>query len=95
MIVPVALQHRQDLFGLCGVVDHEQYGVYESVCIGQGLIPQRYDFKINQYSSENIAKYLQKIRMDIITAVQHMPSAKYYIEKIVAAGAVMMQEGRR
>lgn len=95
MKVPVALQQRQDLFGQCGVVDREQYGVYESICIGQGLVPKRYDFKINRYSSENIEKYLQKIRMDINTTVQQMPSAKHYIETIVAAGAAMVQEGRR
>jgi tryptophan halogenase len=95
MSVPAALQQRQDLFGQTGFVDREQYGVYESVCIGQGLLPKHYDFKINQYSSENIMKYLQNIRMDINAAVQQMPSAKQYIEKMVAANSVMAQEGQR
>lgn len=95
MNVPAALQQRQDLFGQCGVVDREQYGVYESVCIGQGLVPKHYDFKIDRHSSENIAKYLQKIRMDITTAVAQMPSAKQYIEKMVAASALAVQEGQR
>ena len=95
MTVPDALQQRQELFGQSGYVDHEQYGVYQSVCIGQGLIPRNYDFKINKFSSNDIEIYLRKIRTDINTAVDAMPSAKNYIESIVAVSAAVAQAGRQ
>ena len=85
MNVPDALAQRQQLFGQCGYVDHQQYGVYASVCIGQGLVPQSYDFKIDKFSSEAIDKYLEKIRSDIMKTVELMPIAKNYIENIVSS----------
>lgn len=85
MAVPDALAYRQELFGDCGYVDHQQYGVYASVCIGQGLVPQTYDFKINKFSSAAIEKYLEKIRTDISATVETMPIAKGYIDKIVSS----------
>lgn len=93
MTAPVELEHRQKLFGSTGHVDREQYGVYESVCIGQGLIPTNYDFKIARFSSQDIEKYLQKIRTDICAVVSTMPSARQTIDAMIAAGLNPAQKG--
>lgn len=83
MSVPDGLAHRQKLFGTVGYVDHLQYGVYAAVCMGQGLYPEKYDFKINKYSSESISAYLEKIRSDIKNTVAAMPVAKDYFNRVV------------
>lgn len=84
MPIPDALAQRQKLFGTTGYVDHSQYGVYAAVCIGQGLIPERYDFKTNVFSSEAIASYLEKIRLNISDTVATMPLAQDYINNMLA-----------
>ena len=84
MSVPDALAQRQKLFKSTGYVDHQQYGVYAAVCIGQGLIPDVYDFKINAFSHHKIAAYLEKIHGNINAAVASMPFAQDYINRILA-----------
>lgn len=84
MPVPAGLAQRQKLFGSVGYVDHLQYGVYAAVCIGQGLLPDAYDFKINRFPSGDISAYLEKIRSDIANTVTAMPFARHYIDNILA-----------
>jgi len=84
MAVPASLMHRQSLFSQCGYVDRRQYGIYEAVCIGQGLVPKAYDFKIDGLASHAIAKYLEAMRRQVANAVESMPSAKHYIDNMVA-----------
>lgn len=93
MATPESLTKRQALFAATGYVDREQYGVYESVCIGQGLIPSNYDFKVARFSSNDIEKYLDKIRADINDAVLSMPSAQDYINRLIASSSVSVQKG--
>jgi tryptophan halogenase len=94
MDIPASLKHRQALFGQCGYVDRRQYGIYESVCIGQGLVPQVYDFKINALRSDAIASYLASMRDKIAATVANMPSAESYIDKLVASAVDNIGEAR-
>ncbi len=86
MTVPEALANRQKIFSACGHIDHEQYGVYAAVCIGQGLIPKSYDFKINALPMAAIEKYMEKIRAEIGLATQSMSNADMYIKKFIGNG---------
>jgi tryptophan 7-halogenase len=79
MTIPDGLAQRQKHFSDCGFVDDTQYGVYAAVCLGQGLIPQTYDEKINRHPIASINQYLEKIQADIQAAVNTMPLAVDYI----------------
>lgn len=94
MAVPESLRQRQALFGQCGYIDRRQYGIYESVCIGQGLVPSVYDFKIDALSGTAIAKYLSSMRGQIAAAVETMPSARQYIDEMVNAQLSRDLDGR-
>ena len=84
MSIPDSLAERQELFSTCGHIDHKQYGVYASVCIGQGMVPKSYDFKVDKFSSADIEKYLSTIRNEILSAANKMPFAQDYIVSLLA-----------
>ena len=93
MTVPTSLAERQKLFLASGYIDHSQYGVYASVCIGQGLFPKSYDFKVDKFSSQDIERYLLSIKNEIKLIADKMPTAEDYIADLLkknkASGEVL------
>ena len=83
MDVPESLANRQAVFSGAGIVDHTQYGVYAAVCIGQGLIPECHDIKINRFSDAQLIDALSGVEKMVEDGVGLMLDADEFIEKLI------------
>ena len=87
MKLPDSLARRQKIFRHLGHVDHQQYGVYAAVCIGQGVIPEQCDPRVASYPDDEVIAYLDDMRGEIVAFVDGMPSAESFIRELLARGA--------
>ena len=64
MSLPDGLAYRQAMFRAAGLVDPTQYGVYASVCLGQNVIPEFYDARVNAIPLSERKKILHGIKYE-------------------------------
>jgi len=64
MSLPEGLAYRQAMFRNAGIVDPTQYGVYASVCLGQNLIPEFYDARVNEIPISERKNILREIKRE-------------------------------
>jgi len=79
MSLPDSLQHKMELFKSTGHVVKYQEGLFlepswVAVYLGQGVIPERFDPRVNAFSKAELDRQLGKLRASISSAVHGMPS---------------------
>lgn len=83
MSIPSELAHLIDLFKEGGRVDRTQFGIWPAVCIGQGLLPQDYDARVDNLSYDKIKHYMDNYRSKVKQAVNTLPSVDAYLTSIM------------
>ncbi|HEY1961931.1 MAG TPA: tryptophan halogenase family protein, partial [Rhizomicrobium sp.] len=88
--LPELLAHKVRLFQSRGRVvlyDEETYAEnsWASVCIGQGMIPERYDPLVDTLDTEQVRTQLKRMRAAIRTGTDSMPSHSALIARFCAA----------
>jgi tryptophan halogenase len=73
MPLPESLGYRQMLFRQAGVVDPTQYGVYAAVCLGQNVIPDNIDQRVNQIDWAERIHLMKKIKQDQENYIAQFP----------------------
>jgi tryptophan halogenase len=90
MGIPEELEHRIGLFRLRGHVSYKASELFNepswlSVLIGQHVIPESYDPRVDSVPAAEIGQRLEQIRSIIAQAAQSMPSHAETISKHCAA----------
>lgn len=90
MSIPDSLQHKIDLFRSSGRVfryEDELFDVsnWVAVFIGQGIIPERYDPRVDPMPEADLNKMLGNIRLAIRQTAEGMPSHRDYVSKRIGA----------
>lgn len=86
MTIPESLSRKITLFKETGHIEQYQMGLFMTpswlaVCLGQGVVPNRYDHRVDSYgSNEVLAKYLAGLRQEIKQITQKMPSHQAFLE---------------
>jgi len=80
MELPEDLRRKKDLFLSTAHVERYQHGLFMTpswiaVYLGQGVFPTLYDSRLERFSVDQIAHYLESIRGELKSAAQKMPSA--------------------
>ena len=83
MSIPDELQHLLSLFKEGGRVDRTQFGIWPAVCIGQGVIPEQYDARIDNLPYDKIQQYMNNYRMQVQHAVNTLPSIDNYLRQVM------------
>ena len=83
MSIPDELQHLLSLFKEGGRVDRTQFGIWPAVCIGQGVIPEQYDARIDNLPYDKIQQYMNNYRMQVQHAVNTLPSIDNYLLQVM------------
>lgn len=83
MTIPNELEHLLCLFKEGGRVDRSQFGIWPAVCIGQGLIPEQYDARIDNLDYSKIEKYLSHYRGQVRDVVNTLPTVERYIHHVM------------
>lgn len=89
MELPGDLQRKKQLFLSAAHVERYQHGLFMTpswiaVYIGQGIFPTHYDSRLEQFSVDKIAQYLEAMRNEVRSAAEKMPSAQAAINLAVA-----------
>lgn len=82
MELPESLTFKKGLFAESGRVIPGQFGVWPSVCIGQGLTPQYPDARINYLSKQQLEEFLRQEKQKIAQTLKQLPPAHEYLTKI-------------
>ena len=90
MELPPSLQHRIDLFSETGNVFHvpgELFGAnsWVQVMMGQGILPKRYHPTADVLSADDLKRFLDGIRHDVLGNVQRMPAHMDYLRSYCPA----------
>ena len=83
MDLPLDLAYRQEIFRKAGIVDPTQYGVYAAVCLGQNVIPEFYDQRVNQLSLEHRVKILSEIKHEQQKYIEKFPPLTDWLQLVV------------
>jgi len=90
MSLPEGLAYRQAIFRTAGIVDPTQYGVYASVCLGQNLIPEFYDARVNAIALAERKKILQDIKREQEAFISTFPRLESWLQNLGAnSGAIV------
>ncbi|WP_416306011.1 tryptophan halogenase family protein [Neptunicella sp. SCSIO 80796] len=87
MSIPDDLQRLIRLFKQCGRVDRTQFGIWSAVCIGQGLIPEQYDARIDGVDYRQIQQYMANYRNQVQRAVNTLPPVEMFIQNVMQSAA--------
>ncbi len=88
MELPDDLQRKKNLFLGSAHVERYQHGLFMTpswvaVYLGQGLFPEHYDSRLEQFSIGQITQYLEAMRSEVKSAAAKMPSAQAAINLAV------------
>src|SRR5690606_5623391 len=83
MDLPDNLRELIDQFYESGRVDMSQFGVWPAVCIGQHIVPQHYNARLDAMNSKEITAFVSRCREDIVRANDASPAAADYIAQIM------------
>mgnify|MGYP000548430073 CR=1 FL=1 len=86
MSLPESLQTRLAAFKESGRVELGQFGVWSAVCIGQNLIPKRYDARLDWLADSELMKFLSIQKQQIEGAKTKLPTAAEYIKNLMKQG---------
>lgn len=86
MSIPDELERKITLFQKTGRLEHYEQGLFiapswMAVYVGQGVIPERYDTRIDAYSAVKIQEYLEQMRRGIAASTESMPSHANAIQR--------------
>jgi tryptophan halogenase len=84
MSLPEGLAYRQSMFRGAGIVDPTQYGLYASVCLGQNVIPEFYDARVNAIPLSERKKILQEIKHEQELFISKFPLLVDWLRNIGA-----------
>jgi tryptophan 7-halogenase len=84
MSLPEGLAYRQAMFRSAGIVDPTQYGVYASVCLGQNLIPDHYDARVDTIPDLERKKILQGIKRGQEAFIAEFPRLEDWLRNMGA-----------
>lgn len=84
MSLPEGLAYRQAMFRGAGIVDPTQYGVYAAVCLGQNLIPEYYDTRVDEISPQDRKKILQEIKHEQEVFISKFPLLEDWLRSLGA-----------
>lgn len=90
MEIPSTLRHRIDLFRETGTVFHvpgELFGEnsWIQVMMGQGILPKRYHPTADVLSPDDLKRFLDSIRHNVLGNVQRMPAHMDYLRSYCPA----------
>ena len=90
MSIPDELERKITLFQQAGRLEHYEQGLFiapswMAVYLGQGVIPERYDTRLDAYSGTQIQAYLERIRRGIAADVESMPAHSEAIQRALAS----------
>lgn len=88
MPIPDKLKTLVALFVESGRVDIGQFGVWPAVCIGQHLLPEHYDARLDAMSPDMIKQFVTRCGEDIQAETAKSPCVNDYIERLLAGGKV-------
>ena len=86
MAIPDELQHLLTLFAESGRTDLAQFGVWPAVCIGQNIIPQHCDARLDNIDAEQIKQLMANHRHKIQSMLATFPQADDYIQELLTRG---------
>jgi len=92
MPLPEGLAYRQFMFGRAGIVDPTQYGVYASVCLGQNLIPEFYDARVNAIPLPDRKTILKEIKREQESFISKFPRLEDWLRNLGANAGAMENE---
>ena len=85
MSLPDGLAYRQAIFRGAGLVDPKQYGLYASVCLGQNVIPEFYDARVDVIPPPERKKILKKIKQEQEVFISRFPLLVDWLRSVGAA----------
>lgn len=93
MELPDDLQRKKQLFLSAAHVERYQHGLFMTpswiaVYLGQGVFPVHYDSRLEQFSVDKIAQYLESMRSEVKSAAEKMPSAQAAINFAMAGNNI-------
>jgi hypothetical protein len=93
MAIPNALSHQIELFretGRVAVLDPNGFGApsFVAMLMGLGIMPKRYDPFVNFTDHGEMHLHFHRLRNEIVSVVQKMPSHAEFIAQYVAAAPV-------
>lgn len=83
MPIPDDLQRLLTLFSESGRTELGQFGVWPAVCLGQNIIPNYYDARLDKFDESQLNDFMAQHRNQIKSLVSTSPSAVDYIKKII------------
>jgi tryptophan halogenase len=86
MEIPPSLRHRIELFRETGNVFRQPDELFAEnswiqVMMGQGVMPKQYHKTAEVMSREDLARFLDEIRHNVVGAVNGLPSHQAYIDQ--------------
>lgn len=81
--LPDSLRELIDQFAESGRVDMGQFGVWPAVCIGQHVVPEHYDARVDAIDSKGVTSFVERCRQDVIRANDSSPAVTDYLEKLL------------
>ncbi len=90
MPIPDSLQRKIDLFKSLGCIEKYQHGLFMTpswlaVLLGQGLVPETYDSRVDAVPTETTFKYFQKLRSEIEHSASQLLSVEQAIERVLSS----------
>jgi len=77
--IPDELNYLLRLFTESGRIDLAQFGVWPAVCIGQNIIPQHYDARLDRMNKAQLSQFMTSHRQHINALVDTFPTAAQYL----------------
>ncbi|BFM19234.1 tryptophan halogenase family protein [Gilvimarinus japonicus] len=92
MELPESLTEKVNLFRTCGHVEQYRQGLFMpaswlAVYLGQGLIPERYDSRVNVPALADVERYLERVHKGCVAELRHLPSHAEALTKIKMGAA--------
>ncbi|HEY7884356.1 MAG TPA: tryptophan halogenase family protein [Cellvibrionaceae bacterium] len=87
MAIPQELEALIALFSQAGRVDISQFGVWPAVCIGQHLLPEHYDTRLDTMNPEMIKQFVTRCGEDIQDETAKSSSVNDYLERFLTGAS--------
>jgi tryptophan 7-halogenase len=99
MKIPDELEYKMNLFKARGHVVEYQGGLFLvpswiAVYLGQGIIPNAFDLRVNRYSDEKIKMTLADMRNMIDRATQAMPNHALFLQQQLLGAATSGEQAK-
>jgi tryptophan 7-halogenase len=79
MPIPEDLSYLIALFAESGRIDLRQFGVWPAVCIGQNIVPQHYDARLDVITHKQLSEFMAAHRNKVQSLVDSFPMAEEFI----------------